>query len=166
MKVSKAIKDERGASSEYQLLDLELQSLRRILDQLQALQPTAENASHINAVRALALTCRLPLEQFLDKIDRFERSLGVQTSSSYVKRVNRKAQWAVMMSEEVSRLRTHITAKVLSLNLLLTLQNTCVARITVCYWHMLKSRLPVSQRILEQSRTLDNEDLAAHHYTT
>ena len=57
MDVGNAVYDATGASFEYQQLDLELRGLKRILEYLEALRPTANNSSHINAIRCLALTC-------------------------------------------------------------------------------------------------------------
>lgn len=120
-KVSKAVKDKAGASTEYQHVLLELEALERTLRHLQALQPTASNVDHVNAIRGMALTCRIPLQEFLERIQRYETSLGPYSvhRRGCLKSVGRKSQWTVFMSDEVVKLRTAIGAKVLSINLLL-----------------------------------------------
>jgi hypothetical protein len=69
----------------------------------------------------MALTCQIPLQDFLDRIERYDASLGPFSSlnRSSIKTIGRKSQWALFMSDEVAKLRTMIGAKVLSINLLL-----------------------------------------------
>ncbi|KAH7066890.1 hypothetical protein BKA63DRAFT_130333 [Paraphoma chrysanthemicola] len=124
-KVSTALKDKSGAANEYQQILIELESLARTLKHLEALQPTESNAAHVNAIRGMALTCRWPLQDFLEKIRKFERTMGVfATGVNPAKAFGRKARWAVFMTDEVARLRTAIGAKVLSINLLLAMHTS------------------------------------------
>lgn len=121
-KVSKAVRDKAGASNEYQHVLLELLALEKTLRHLQALQPRdTSSADHVNAIRGMALTCRIPLQEFLERIQKYEASLGpfATYSRGCLKSAGRKSQWAVFMSDEVAKLRTVIGAKVLSINLLL-----------------------------------------------
>lgn len=69
----------------------------------------------------MALTCRIPLREFLERIEKFERSMGAfaMAAAKSAEAFGRKSQWAVFMSEEVAKLRTSVGAKVLSINLLL-----------------------------------------------
>ena len=121
MKVYKAVKDKCGAAAEFQHVQLELQALERTLRHLQTFEPTQSNLNHVNAIRGMALTCQIPLQEFLQKIQIYERSLGSFSTSNRgsLKSFGRKSQWAVFMSDEVAKLRTAIGAKVLSINLLL-----------------------------------------------
>jgi hypothetical protein len=66
----------------------------------------------------MALACRLPLQDFLAKIHRYESGMGAFASRS-IKGAGQMAIWAVYMKEEVQKLRALISAKVLSINLLL-----------------------------------------------
>ncbi|KAF1963532.1 hypothetical protein CC80DRAFT_397402 [Byssothecium circinans] len=121
IKVSKAVKEKSGAATEYQHVLLELQALERTLQYLQGLRPTESNIDHVNAVRGMALTCRIPLHEFLEKLRKYEASLGPFPGHHKTRwnTLGRKSQWAVLMSDEVTKLRTAIGAKVLSINLLL-----------------------------------------------
>lgn len=113
-KVSKALKDEAGAANEYQHVLLELQALERTLRHLQVLEPTDSNVEHVNAVRGMALACRIPLQEFLVKLQKFEASMGpfaIRRRDQF-KSVGRKSQWAVFMGDEVARLRSAVGAKV------------------------------------------------------
>jgi hypothetical protein len=113
-KVSKALNDKAGAANDYQHVLLELQALERTLRHLQALEPTASNADHVNAVRGMALTCRIPLQEFLVKLQKYEASMGpfALRKRDQLKGVGRKSQWAVFMGDEVAKLRTAVGAKV------------------------------------------------------
>lgn len=118
-KVSKALQDTLGASSEYQQVIIQLQGLQRILQHLEALESTDSNARHVNAIRAMALACRIPLQQFLDSISKFESALGPFSTVNSLRSGGRKAQWAIHMDSEVKKLQASVTAKVISINLLL-----------------------------------------------
>ncbi|KAL9094978.1 MAG: hypothetical protein Q9165_002580 [Trypethelium subeluteriae] len=120
-KVRKAVRESGGASTEYVLLMQELQSLQLVLEHLQSLPASSEpSLSHINAVRGMARTIEVPLQAFLDKIDRFRDTLG-DGSRSCLKRVMHQAQWATGMQEEVGGLRAAITMKIVSISMLMSI---------------------------------------------
>jgi hypothetical protein len=73
-KVSNALEDNSGAAHEYQHVLIELEALARTLKHLEALEPSDSNATHVNAIRGMALACRIPLREFLDRIEKFERT--------------------------------------------------------------------------------------------
>ena len=54
--------------------------------------------------------CRQPLEDFHRKIQKFEKNLGVGTSSGILKDAAKKAQWAFGLgkNDEVGRLRSYL----------------------------------------------------------
>ena len=66
----------------------------------------------------MALACVLPLQDFLAKIRKYEASMGAFASCS-VKGAANKTKWAVFVAEEVQKLRAMVSAKVLSITLLL-----------------------------------------------
>ncbi|KAH8742784.1 hypothetical protein BGZ57DRAFT_382080 [Hyaloscypha finlandica] len=120
-KVSKALKSTGGAASEYQHVCFELEALKGILERLATLQPDASNINQVNHIRATALGCQLPLQLFLQKIQKFETSLGASPSSKSLSGAVRKGQWAVFMTEEISRLRSEICAKMTIIHLSLVI---------------------------------------------
>lgn len=75
-KVCLSLRQVGGASTEYQHVIIELQGLGNALQQLQALEPTDDNFAHVNAIRALALACQLPLQEFMAKLEKYEIALG------------------------------------------------------------------------------------------
>jgi hypothetical protein len=61
----------------------------------------------------MALACQVPLQQFLDIISKCESGLGTSSTSKS------KAQWAIHMNSKVQKLQASVTAKVISIELLL-----------------------------------------------
>ena len=118
-KITKALKETGGASSEYQAAVVELKGLKHALQHLQALEPTEDNWSHVNAIRGMALACQLPLREFLTKLEKYEPSLGPWADRTSYRGAARKARWAVDFAAEVEKLRALVAAKQISINLLL-----------------------------------------------
>lgn len=75
-RVTKAFKDTGGASTEYQLVVIELKGLKNILRHLERIEPTEDNVTHINAIRGMAFACQLPLRDFMVKLENYESTLG------------------------------------------------------------------------------------------
>jgi hypothetical protein len=118
-KITKALQKAGGASSQYQHIILELNALHKVLRVLERLEPSEENANHINAIRGMALACQLPLREFLTKLERYEASLSPFSTQHPFRAAGRKTQWAVAMDGEVEKLRACMAAKVVSINILL-----------------------------------------------
>ena len=123
-KISKALKETGGASSEYQDAVIELKGFEHVLQHLQALEPTEDNISHVNAIRSMALACRLPLQDFMTKLEKYESSLGPWAERKSFRAGSRKAHWAISFGQEIEKLRALVVAKQISINLLLAMQST------------------------------------------
>lgn len=123
-KVSKALKETGGATTEYQLVVVELKGLKNILRHLETLKPTEDNVTHINAIRGMALACQLPLRDFMAKLEKYESTLGPFADKRSLRVMVRKSKWAVVFAEEVERLRAMVAAKNISLNLLLAMNTS------------------------------------------
>jgi hypothetical protein len=119
--VGKALKDSSGAAHEYQQVIVELEGLGRTLNHLESLQPSASNANHVNAIRGMAFACQLPLQEFLSKLQAYEASLGPFSQQSAIRSARAKTKWAIYMVKEVEKLRALIAAKVISIQLLLSM---------------------------------------------
>ncbi|MCJ1456069.1 hypothetical protein MMC28_006426 [Mycoblastus sanguinarius] len=120
-KISKALKETGGASSAYQDAIIELEGLKHALQQLEAFEPTEDNISHVNAIRGMALACKLPLQDFMTKLEKYESSLGAWAYRNPRSTIGRKARWAVSFGQEVEKFRALVAAKQISINLLLTM---------------------------------------------
>ncbi|KAF2464136.1 uncharacterized protein BDR25DRAFT_243095 [Lindgomyces ingoldianus] len=121
-RVSDALKTAGGAAEDYQHVVIELEGLDRALKAVAALNPNESNALHVNAIRGMALSCQLPLRQFLKRLQSYERSLGPFAPRNSASGAFRKAKWATSQEENIQVLRAVIAAKVTSINLLLNLQ--------------------------------------------
>ncbi|KAF2650852.1 hypothetical protein K491DRAFT_696944 [Lophiostoma macrostomum CBS 122681] len=69
----------------------------------------------------MALTCQIPLQDFLNGIQKFETPLGpfATLRKSSMRSTVYKTRWTLFMDGEIAKLRTNVGAKVLSINLLL-----------------------------------------------
>lgn len=123
-KISKALKETGGASSEYQDAVIELKGLKHALQHLEALEPTEDNVSHVNAIRGMALACKLPLQDFMTKLEKYESSLGPWVNRKSFQTAGRKARWALSFGQEVEKLRALVAAKQISINLLLAMHSS------------------------------------------
>ena len=120
--VRKSLKDVGGAASEYQDAVIELDNLATTLSHLEALQPDEDNLQHVNAIRAMALACRFPLEQFKSRMMRYESFLGPWAKRNSPYAAGQKAKWSIKFGDEVGKFRAVIAAKHASINLLLGMQ--------------------------------------------
>lgn len=121
VKVTKALRSSGGAASEYRSLVEELRHLRLLLEQLQEIKPSASNLHHVNAIRGMALTFRVPLSEFLDKVEKYRSSMATSNVGKSWQGLHRKSQWAVVMPGEISTLRATITMKIVTISLLLAM---------------------------------------------
>ena len=119
VKAVNSLKDANGASTDYQQVTLQLNGLKRALIHLERLQSNAHNADQINAIRCMAMGCKLPLQAFLDNIKKYEKSLAAGVSRRHGRSDVRKVQWGVFMEKEVTKIRGIINAHTLSIELLL-----------------------------------------------
>ncbi|KAL6713499.1 hypothetical protein ACLMJK_008964 [Lecanora helva] len=123
-RISRALKESGGASSDYQDVVIELKGLKHALQHLEALEPTEDNLSHVNAIRGMALACQLPLRDFMEKLGKYESTLGPWSPQAPFRSASRKARWAIGFDNEVKKLRALVTAKQMSINLLLATQTS------------------------------------------
>ena len=73
-------------------------------------------------MKATALTCQLPLREFLNSIRRYDRSLGIGESAGIMKDVFRKMKWVASKKLEAAmKLQAEVSAYLGSITLLLLL---------------------------------------------
>ena len=98
-------------------------SLNRALKQVDKLKSHGDQADAIDEIKCAALTCRYPIEQFLFKIQKYEKSLGLGKSVNKFKEVGRKVQYAFERKDEANRLRHYLNLHMGIINTLM-LQNS------------------------------------------
>jgi hypothetical protein len=137
---------------------VELEALGRALHELFALKPAKHELIQLEAIRATAIACHRPLEDFLDKISKFESHLGAFGTRDYrYKGFPRRMQWALCYKEDVRHLRSLLGSHVSTINLLLMTQT--VGSITSAENDIervacgLESKIIAQRQILEEVKT-------------
>ncbi|KFX90422.1 hypothetical protein O988_08209 [Pseudogymnoascus sp. VKM F-3808] len=122
-KVATELRKNGETAPMYQSLILELEALDRALCQLQTLQPSRHELLQLNSIRATALLCERPLQEFLDKISKFQPTLGTfATKDNRFRGFPRRMQWKMMYKDDVVELRSILGSHVSTINLLLMTQ--------------------------------------------
>lgn len=116
------LQDAGGSQSEYAETVTELQHLELLLQELRdgVWSKDGADVGYINAVKVVALTCRVPLNEFLKKMERY-KCLGGEKEGEEggLRRGVLKVRWAFGMREEVERFRAVIVGKTARIGLLL-----------------------------------------------
>jgi len=151
-----------SAIFEYHELELELHGLKRALHEIEHLSSPPGHEAAVNGIKAAALMCQYPLEEFKKTLAKYH-SLGVTTDSEQnakfarVKSWGRKAQWSVSMEKEVQKLRAYIAAHVGSLNMrLATLGLSTIAVATADSSTRSQEQGELTQESLSQITSLSN----------
>lgn len=125
-KVIAAFKDGSGSSVEYRQILQELESVLHLLEHISSLPTTERNFAYVNALKGVALNLQAPLRKFLDKIGRRYGPLSGAPKKGAMAALavaGRKAQWAVVMEKDISKLRAVVAANVSSILLLLNMSH-------------------------------------------
>jgi hypothetical protein len=117
--ISSFLAESGGSKSQYQELLRELESLRHALVHLDNLQPGDSTSTNIDSIKYAALSCRRPLEHFLGKIQRYDKSLGVWSKEGRLKAVGNKLKWAYGEKDEIHKLQSYLNVHVGTINILL-----------------------------------------------
>lgn len=112
-KVTKALKDVGGAREEYQALVGELDLLRQILAKLQAEPDSTPDDSSLdhafaNFARQQTKVTVSELTQFLERLSKFNSSIGEGSRHGWHRGIPRKTQWAVHYASEVEKMRVKL----------------------------------------------------------
>ena len=70
----------------------------------------------------MAMAIKLPLQEFMSKLSRYESSLGPFAKPNPLHKFSYSARWAINFADEVEKLRALVAAKHISINLLLAIQ--------------------------------------------
>lgn len=105
----KALRDTGGARDEYQHVSVDLQHLEVLLEHVNGgTWNHGGDAGHLNAVKGMALTCKIPLQGFLAKIEKYKVMQREDLSGfrASLRRGGREVEWVVRMRDEVEKFRT------------------------------------------------------------
>jgi hypothetical protein len=110
--ICRALRDTGGAKDEFQHVIIDLQHLAILIEQLNhGAWGHGGDGGHLNSIKGMALTCKTPLQEFLEKIEKY-KSLQGTSIKSFKARLGseaRKVQWAIGMKEGVDKFRVVIS---------------------------------------------------------
>ncbi|KAH7085728.1 hypothetical protein BKA63DRAFT_529309 [Paraphoma chrysanthemicola] len=97
----------------------EFESLSAALRHLDRLDHGATHSSVVDSIKYTALSCRFPLEDFMRKIKKFDKSLGIRDQSSGVRKVTDKLRWTFGHGGEIQKLQMYLNVHIGTINILL-----------------------------------------------
>jgi hypothetical protein len=89
----------------------------RHLDQLETATPAGSRT--VVSIKCVGLSCRHPLETFLAKVKKYDKSFGPYGRSSAIQKVTDKLRWTFGLNDEVHRLQTYLSVHIGTINILL-----------------------------------------------
>lgn len=119
VEISTSLQAISGAKSEYQELARELQSLDIALRHLDRLACETIPSPTVASIKYTALSCRVPLQEFLSKIKKYEKSLGVWSRAGAIKTAADKLRWTFGHNDDTKRLQTYLNVHIGTINILL-----------------------------------------------
>lgn len=119
----KALEDTAGSSAEYRDLIKELYSLERALLEVKHLDLDESQHTQSVALQQAAIQCQHTIDEFLQKLRKFQPSLRTGGSRSPWRDGLLKVEWALYKKEDVQKFRAQLHGHTASINMLLmTLQ--------------------------------------------
>jgi hypothetical protein len=107
-----------GARSEYQELIWELESLQT-LRHLYRLNHGGSSSEAVESIKFAALSCRIPLDDFLAKSNKYEKSLGPWNRAHSAQATVKKIGWTFGAKEDIRRMQRYLNIHVGTINMLL-----------------------------------------------
>lgn len=133
-KISTALRETDGASSQYNQTIGQLQGLERLLRSVQSAYSADVDPQQLEMLQLLGHQCHIPLNKFFLKIKTLEPSLGSLGMKNdrifdRAKRAARKVKWGVQIRKEVSELNAAMGGWINAINMQLLLINLYVPQV-------------------------------------
>lgn len=119
VKIVKALDEADGAAADYREAVKFLRSLKHTLEPLQTFAALDPYTEYRDEIRQHVEEIRVPIENFLVLVSKFESSLGSGATAGRLRNINRKLQWRFHTSDKVITLRRHIESHMVILGTLL-----------------------------------------------
>lgn len=116
--ITNSLREAGGSKSEYQELLRELESLNHALKHLDKL-PINGASANLESIKYTALSCQRPLEQFLGKIEKYDKALGIWGGANPIKKTADKLRWAFGEKDEIKKLQSYLNIHIGTINILL-----------------------------------------------
>lgn len=117
--IIKALEDSAGSSAEYRELIKGLYSLERALLEVKALNLDESQYAQQIALRQATTQCQQTIDDFLQKIRKFQPALRTGGSRSSWRDGVRKIEWALCKKEDVEKFCAQLNAHTVSISILL-----------------------------------------------
>lgn len=121
-KVGKALKESRGAATEYQEVVNFLKSVSRTLTGIQNLLQDNPNLSWEADLVEQGNILKFAIKDFEKRIKKYDNSLNIDTERKKEERIPQKVQFALFLSDQVKELRAAITQPQLILDVSINIQ--------------------------------------------
>lgn len=114
-----ALRESGGASSEYREIIRQLYSLETALISVKRLEVDPAQNAELVSLQQAAAQCRLTIDSFWKKVQKYQPHLRAGGSSSRLKDGWMKIQWAMCKKEDVARFKADLVGHTESIQLLL-----------------------------------------------
>lgn len=119
VKITNALQDSTGSSSQYRGIINELNSLNSALVKVKDIRLEGPQQHQQIALFGAALQCRQTIDGFMEKVEKYMSSLGEVGSGSKVRDSWRKVQWSLCSQKEVDRFRASLNAHTSAISIML-----------------------------------------------
>jgi hypothetical protein len=154
-----SLREASGSKSEYQEILRELEGLQRALSYLDKLQSGDACSTSIDSIKYAALSCRRPLEQFLDKIKKYDNALGVWSKAGTIRSAADKLKWAYTQKDEIRKLQTYLNVHVGTINILLAEHS--LERMDIASERSERDQLQVRDRLEDTRKVIERINSSA-----
>ena len=97
--------------------------MERVLSSINELQPAIDDQPRLEALRAAVMLCQRQLQDFLVKMTKFDKALGIEEGKKKGHRqVGDRVLWATVFRKDVNELRATLEMQLLTISLLISLQ--------------------------------------------
>jgi ubiquitin C len=152
-KIGVELKKKPESAADYQLLLIELETLDRTLKSLEHIKVAQHGRRRLDGIRALASVCQLPLQEFLEKIEKFEDSLGPwNTNTRSFSGITQRLRWSMKYKDEAKALRAKLAPNLTTITVLLMAQS--VDSLSNTELDRVKLVQEMNDRVSSQSRIL------------
>ena len=117
--ITEALEDSAGSCAEYLDLIRELYSLERALLEVKGLELDESQRPQKIALVQAAAQCQQTIDEFVQKIRRFQPALRIGGSGSGWRDILCKVQWALCKKEDVRSFRAKLSGHTASINILM-----------------------------------------------
>ncbi|KAF2967272.1 hypothetical protein GQX73_g6298 [Xylaria multiplex] len=152
-RIANEVRAYQSAPLHFQRLAIELGSLSSVCRQVFDLRPSlSDELLHIERIRAIAMQCLGPLQDFQTKMEKYENTLGTHRDCirgkrrkvESIKGFGKQLHWSAIARHDVDELRAILTSEILAINTLLGMMK----------WSSLESQNFVNRTYLTKLRTL------------